>query len=51
MTVFEYFVQKSLVVCEVFSNFAHAIGTVHFFLKGIDVLRDYVYIENETKTG
>ena len=29
--VFEHFVQKNLVVCKVFSNFAHAIGTVHFF--------------------
>ena len=29
---------KNLVICEVFSNFAHAIGTVHFF-KGVGWLR------------
>jgi len=28
MGVFEHFVRKSLVICEVFPNFAHAIGTV-----------------------
>ena len=36
---YELFLQKNLAVCEVFSNFAHAIGTVQFYRRGIDALR------------